>query len=101
MRRVKYPNYASFPSLDVARREYCGPKRESILLRTELLVSCSKHEMRKKCPQTLRFEGLDSFLRVSQQGPCFTALEEDGGDKRRVQLERAFEAECVALTNAI
>ena len=30
------------------------------------------------------------------QDPCFTAIEEDGGDKRLVQLERACEADCVA-----
>ena len=35
----------------------------------------------EKFPQTLGFKGLDSFLRVSKQGPCFTAIEEDGGDK--------------------
>ena len=27
------------------------------------------------------------FFKVSNQGPCFTATEEDGGDKRLVELE--------------
>ena len=30
------------------------------------------------------FESLDPFTRFSKQGPCFTAIEEDGGDKRLV-----------------
>ena len=39
------------------------------------------------------------FFRVSKQGPCFTAIEEDGGDKRSVQLELACEADAVAQTD--
>ena len=33
------------------------------------------------------FEGLDPFFTVNKLGPCFTAVEEDGGDKRLVELE--------------
>ena len=36
------PNYASFCLLKVARRGSCGPTRKFILLRTQLLVLCSK-----------------------------------------------------------
>ena len=35
-------------------------------------------------------------LRVSEQGPCLTALEEDGGEKRLVQLKLACEADGTA-----
>ena len=35
------------------------------------------------------FKSLDPFLTVSTQGPFFTAIEEDGGDKRLVQFELA------------
>ena len=38
------------------------------------------------------FESLDPCFRVSKQSPCFTAIEDDGGDKRLVQLELACEA---------
>ena len=38
------------------------------------------------------------FFRVSKQGPCFTVIEEDGGDKRLVELELACEADGVALS---
>ena len=50
----------------------------------------------EKFPQTLGFESLDPFFRVSKQGPCFTTMEEDGGDKRFVELELACEANGVA-----
>ena len=32
----------------------------------------------EKCPEALAFERLGPFFRVSEQGPCFTAVEEDG-----------------------
>ena len=40
----------------------------------------------EKFPQALGFESLDPFLIVSKQGPCFTAVEEDGDDKGLVEL---------------
>ena len=41
----------------------------------------------EKFPQTLGFKAwILFFFRVSKQGPCFTAIEEDEGDKRLVQL---------------
>ena len=55
----------------------------------------------EKFPQALDFESLDAFLTVSKQGPCFTALEEDGGDKRLVQLELHCEANGVALPDPV
>ena len=44
-------------------------------------------------PEALDFESLDTCFRVSKQGPRFTAVEEDGGDKRLVELELACQAE--------
>ena len=37
-------------------------------------------------------DSLCPFLRVSKQGPCLTATEQDGGDRRLVHLEFASEA---------
>ena len=37
-------------------------------------------------PRALGFESLGPFSRVSEQGSYFTAIEEDGGDKRLVEL---------------
>ena len=55
----------------------------------------------QKFPQELGFESLDPVFRVSEQGPCFTAVEEDGGDKRLVGLELACEADGVASPDRI
>ena len=44
----------------------------------------------EKFPKSLSFEGLDPFLRASKQGPCFTAIEEDGGDKRLVEIYKGW-----------
>ena len=49
----------------------------------------------------LGFENLDPFFRASKQGLCFTALEEDGGDKRLVELEVACKADGVALLDPV
>ena len=47
------------------------------------------------------FESLDLLFRVSKQGPCFTAVEEDGGDKRLVELELGYKADGVALPDPV
>ena len=36
----------------------------------------------EKFPQALGFEGQDCFIRLNKQGPSFTTVEEDGGDKK-------------------
>ena len=48
-----------------------------------------------KFSQAIGLETFDPFLRVSEQSPCLTATEEDGVDKRLVQLELACEADGV------
>ena len=55
----------------------------------------------EKFVHALGFESLDPFFNVSKQGPCFTAVEEDGGDKRLVQLELACEVDGVALPGPV
>ena len=40
----------------------------------------------EKFHQALGFQSLDPFSRASKQGPCFTAIEEDGDDKRLEEL---------------
>ena len=49
----------------------------------------------EKFPQALGFKSLDPFFSC-KQGPCFKALEENGGDKRLAELELAYEADGVA-----
>ena len=53
----------------------------------------------EKFPQALGFESLDPFFRVNKQSPCFTAIEEEGGEKRLVEL--ACEADGVALPDPV
>ena len=55
----------------------------------------------EKLPHALGFKNPDPFLRVSMQGPCFTAIEEDGGNKRLLQLELACKADDVASLDAV
>ena len=45
-------------------------------------------------PQALSLKSLDLFLEVSKQGPCLTAIEEDGGNKRMYNLN--FRLSCFA-----
>ena len=85
---VTCPSHASFRLLTVARRSSCGTTRQLILLRAQSLVLCSKVEDTKKFPQALGFESLDPFFRVSKQVLCFTAIGEDGCDKRLAELKR-------------
>ena len=47
----------------------------------------------EKFPQAFGFKSQDTFFRAYKQGPCFTAIEEDEGDKRLVQFELACEAD--------
>ena len=70
-------NHASFCLLTISRSGSSGATRNLILLCTEKFL------------HALGFVSLDPFLRVGNQGPCLTAIEEDGGDKRLVQLELA------------
>ena len=55
----------------------------------------------EKFPQALGFENLGPFYGVSRQGPCFTAIEENGGDERLVQLELACKADGVSLPDPV
>ena len=74
-------NHVSFSLLTVARRGSCGLMKRLILFHAQSLVFYSTAGDVKKFPWALGFESLDPFLRVSKQGPCFTAIEENGGDK--------------------
>ena len=55
----------------------------------------------EKFPQALGIQRLDPFPSVSKQGPCFTAIEEDGGDRRLVEIDLACKADGVALPDPV
>ena len=55
----------------------------------------------EKFPHALGFENLDYIFKVSKQGPCFTAVKEDRGDKRLVELELACKADGLSLPDPV
>ena len=52
-------------------------------------------------PHALSLESLDPFLEVSKQDPCLTDVEEDGDNKRLVELELACKADGVAPSDPV
>ena len=65
---------------------------EAILMRIS-----ATHDLCHPCTELLRGTlNWSPSLRVSKQGPCFTAIEEDGSDKRLVELELACEVDGIA-----
>ena len=91
------PESCKFPSLDSCQDRFLWTHKEVDL-------SCSapsgwSYAPRRRCGDVSSgtwFRKPGSFFRVSKQGPCFTAMEENGGDKRLAELELACEAEGVA-----
>ena len=49
----------------------------------------------------LSFESLDPFFRVSKQGPCFTAIEEEGEKKKTCPDKQRGERQFVEMTICI
>ena len=80
------PEPRKFPSLDSRQKRFLWTYKEVDLAPHPdagpfLLVGDTE-----EFPFALRFESLDpTFFRVSKRGPCFTAVQEDGGDKRLVE----------------
>ena len=83
------PETCTFPSLDSYQKRFLWTNKKVDLAPHPVVGLMLQVGYAEKFPQTLGFEGLDPFLRVSEQGPCFTAIETDGGDKRLVELEFA------------
>ena len=90
------PEPCECPSLDSCQNSF---------LWTDKAVDLAPHPV--VC-LVLRVEDTENFLmhlisktwnpflfRVSKQEPCFTAVEEDGGDKKLVELELACKADDV------
>ena len=71
------PEPGKLPSLDSCQKRFRWTHKGADL---------APHPSRrcKEVPQALGIEKLDPFLRVSKQGPCFTAIEGDGDYKIRL-----------------
>ena len=87
-----------FPSFDSCQKRFLLTHKEVDLAPHPVVgLVLQVGDDAEKFPQALGFEILDPFcLRVSKQGPCFTAVVEDGSDKRLVQFELACKADSVA-----
>ena len=90
------PEPCKFPSLDTWQKRFPWTYKEVDPAPHPVVGLVLHVGDTEKFPQALDFEGLDIIFRVSKQGPRFTAIEEDGGDKRLVKLKLACEADGVA-----
>ena len=81
------PKPRKFQSLDSCQRRFTWIHKEVDLAPHPVIGLVLQVGDTEKFPHALGFESLDSFFRVSKQGPCFTAIEEDGGDRRLVLVE--------------
>ena len=95
------PNHASFLSLDNCQNSFLWTHKEVDLAVRPVVGLVLQVGDAEKFPQALVFGSLDLFFTASKQGLCFTAIEEDGGDKRLVELELAFEADGIALPDSV
>ena len=90
------PVPCKFPSLESCQKRFLWTHKKVVLAPPPVVGLVLQVGYAEMFPHALGFKSVDFFSRVSKQGPCFTALEEDGGDKRLVQLELAYEADGVA-----
>ena len=88
------PEPCKFPFLDSCQERFQWTYKKDNLALHPVVGLVRQVGDAEKFLQALGYESLDLFLffSVSKQGPCFTAMEEDGGDKRLVQLEPGTEA---------
>ena len=90
------PEPCKFPSLDSCQKRFLWTHKEVDLAPHPVVGLALQLEDAEKIPQAFGFEGLDPFFRVSKQGPCFIAIEEDGGDKRLLEVELVCKFDGVA-----
>ena len=102
------PKPCKFQSLDSCQKRFLGTHEEVDLVPYPVVRLVPQVEDAEKFPQAPGFESLDPFLiflifffRVSKQGPCFTTIQEDGCDKRLVQLGFAYEADGVLTPDPV
>ena len=95
------PEPCKFPSIGSCQKSFPWTHKEVDLAPHPAFGLVLQVEDAEKFPQALGFESLGPFLGVSKQGPCFTTIDEDGGDKRLVQLELVCKADGVALSDPV
>ena len=78
--RLTYPEPRKIPSVASCQKRFLWTHKEVDLASHPVVGLVLQVGDTEKFPQELGFESLDPVFRVSEQGPCFTAVEEDGGD---------------------
>ena len=71
------PEPCKFPSLDSWQKRFLCTYKEGDFAPHPVDGLVLHVGNAEKFPQALGFKNLDSFFRVSEDGPCFTAIEED------------------------
>ena len=99
--RVTCPNHCKFPSLDICQEGFQWTHKRVDLAPHPVVGLVLQEGDTEKFSRAPSSEGLDPFLRANKLGPCFTAIEEDGGNRRLVQLELACEADSVASPDPV
>ena len=90
------PEPCKFPSLDSCQKRSLWTHKEVDLTPYPVVGLVLHVGDTEKVLHALGFESLNPLFGVSTQGLCFTAVEEDRGDKRLVELELACIADRVA-----
>ena len=90
-----------FLSLDSSQKRFLWTQKEADLAPHPVVGHVLQGGDAEKFLHALGFENLDPFFRVSKQGLCVIAIEEDGGDKRLVELELACKADGVAQPDPV
>ena len=95
------PEPCKFPSLDSCQKRFLWIHKRVDLARHPIVSLVLQIGEMEKFPQALGFKGPEYFLRVGKQGPHFTAIGEDGGNKRLSELELACKADGVASPDPV
>ena len=90
------PEPCKFPSFDSYHKRFLWTHKEVDLAPHPVIGLVLQVGDAETFPQAIGFKSLDPFSKVSKQGPCFTAVEEDESCRRLVQLELACRADGVA-----
>ena len=90
------PEPCKFPFLDSCQERFQWTYKKDNLALHPVVGFVLQVGNAEKFPRAIGFKSQDPFLRVSKQGPCFTAIQKDGCDKRLVELELACKADGVA-----
>ena len=81
------PEPCKFPSLDSCQKSFLWTHKKVDLAPHPAIGLVLQVGDTAEFPHALGFQSLDNFFRVSKQGPCSTAVEKDGCNKRLVQPE--------------